>query len=179
MWCVAARSSALCSAEEIFGIKQMSWVALIQTLSVSQLRLKLNRRKYEWCGFSHEEAREFPRATEWVTRSNRRWCIYLWADTCSFPRTTMWILRVFNHHSSAPKNEDAYEISIPFEDNNFEQQGGFYNQNDQNFDGQYNWFITSFCCNLCPNALIHYVLTHSQCSVWFHKVFLSFNIRVW
>ncbi|XP_051999629.1 coiled-coil domain-containing protein 106a [Xyrauchen texanus] len=34
-----------------------------------------------------------------------------------------------------PKNEDAYEISIPFEDNNFEQQGGFYNQNDQNFDG--------------------------------------------
>lgn len=43
-------------------------------------------------------------------------------------------------HSSSrelqtPKNEDAYEISIPFEDNNFEQQGGFYNQNDQNFDG--------------------------------------------
>ncbi|XP_051574180.1 coiled-coil domain-containing protein 106-like isoform X2 [Myxocyprinus asiaticus] len=34
-----------------------------------------------------------------------------------------------------PKNEDAYEISIPFEDNNFGQQGGFYNQNDQNFDG--------------------------------------------
>ncbi|RXN33373.1 coiled-coil domain-containing protein 106-like [Labeo rohita] len=34
-----------------------------------------------------------------------------------------------------PKNEDAYEISIPFEDNNFDQQGGFYNQNDQNFDG--------------------------------------------
>lgn len=34
-----------------------------------------------------------------------------------------------------PKNEDAYEISIPFEDNHFDQQGGFYNQNDQNFDG--------------------------------------------
>ncbi|KTF81022.1 hypothetical protein cypCar_00015662 [Cyprinus carpio] len=33
-----------------------------------------------------------------------------------------------------PKNEDAYEISIPFEDNHFDQQGGFYNQNDQNFD---------------------------------------------
>uniref|UniRef100_A0A8C1YSW1 Coiled-coil domain containing 106a n=1 Tax=Cyprinus carpio TaxID=7962 RepID=A0A8C1YSW1_CYPCA len=34
-----------------------------------------------------------------------------------------------------PKNEDAYEISIPFEDNHFDQQAGFYNQNDQNFDG--------------------------------------------
>ncbi|KAA0703000.1 Coiled-coil domain-containing protein 106 [Triplophysa tibetana] len=34
-----------------------------------------------------------------------------------------------------PKNEDAYEISIPFEDNNFEQHGPFYNHNDQNFDG--------------------------------------------
>ncbi|XP_052474829.1 coiled-coil domain-containing protein 106 isoform X1 [Carassius gibelio] len=34
-----------------------------------------------------------------------------------------------------PKNEDAFEISIPFEDNHFDQQGGFYNQNDQNFDG--------------------------------------------
>uniref|UniRef100_A0A672NX41 Coiled-coil domain-containing protein 106-like n=1 Tax=Sinocyclocheilus grahami TaxID=75366 RepID=A0A672NX41_SINGR len=34
-----------------------------------------------------------------------------------------------------PKNEDAYEISIPFEDNHFDEQGGFYNQNDQNFDG--------------------------------------------
>ncbi|KAK2903336.1 hypothetical protein QQF64_009724 [Cirrhinus molitorella] len=33
-----------------------------------------------------------------------------------------------------PKNEDAYEISIPFEDNNFDQQGGFYNQSDQNFE---------------------------------------------
>lgn len=47
------------------------------------------------------------------------------------------ILRVLNHLSLAPKNEDAYEISIPFEDNNFDQQGGFYNQNDQNFDGQF------------------------------------------
>ncbi|XP_016356887.1 coiled-coil domain-containing protein 106-like [Sinocyclocheilus anshuiensis] len=34
-----------------------------------------------------------------------------------------------------PKNEDAYEISIPFEDNHFDEQGDFYNQNDQNFDG--------------------------------------------
>lgn len=34
-----------------------------------------------------------------------------------------------------PKNEDAYEIAIPFEDNNFDQQGGFYNQNNQNFVG--------------------------------------------
>lgn len=36
---------------------------------------------------------------------------------------------------SAPKNEDAYEITIPYEENNFEQQG-FYNQSDQNFDGE-------------------------------------------
>ncbi|KAI4877324.1 hypothetical protein NFI96_017308 [Prochilodus magdalenae] len=37
--------------------------------------------------------------------------------------------------SKAPKNEDAYEISIPFEENNYEQQGGFYNQNEQSFEG--------------------------------------------
>lgn len=36
---------------------------------------------------------------------------------------------------SAPKNEDAYEIAIPYEENNFEQQG-FFNQSDQNFDGE-------------------------------------------
>lgn len=36
---------------------------------------------------------------------------------------------------SAPKNEDAYEITIPYEENNFEQQT-FYNQSDQNFDGE-------------------------------------------
>lgn len=36
---------------------------------------------------------------------------------------------------SAPKNEDTYEIAIPYEENNFEQQG-FYNQSDQNFDGE-------------------------------------------
>lgn len=36
---------------------------------------------------------------------------------------------------AAPKNEDAYEISIPYEENSFEQQG-FFNQPDQNFDGE-------------------------------------------
>uniref|UniRef100_A0A3B5MWV6 Uncharacterized protein n=1 Tax=Xiphophorus couchianus TaxID=32473 RepID=A0A3B5MWV6_9TELE len=35
----------------------------------------------------------------------------------------------------APKSEDTYEITIPFEENNFEQQG-FFNQSDQNFDGK-------------------------------------------
>uniref|UniRef100_A0A3Q3XFY0 Uncharacterized protein n=1 Tax=Mola mola TaxID=94237 RepID=A0A3Q3XFY0_MOLML len=34
---------------------------------------------------------------------------------------------------TTPKNEDAYEIAIPYEENNFEQQG-FFNQTDQNFD---------------------------------------------
>uniref|UniRef100_W5LIG5 Coiled-coil domain containing 106a n=1 Tax=Astyanax mexicanus TaxID=7994 RepID=W5LIG5_ASTMX len=43
-------------------------------------------------------------------------------------------------HSSSqelqtPKNEDSYEISIPFEENNFDQQGGFYNQSEQSFEG--------------------------------------------
>uniref|UniRef100_A0A1A8HM80 Coiled-coil domain containing 106 n=1 Tax=Nothobranchius korthausae TaxID=1143690 RepID=A0A1A8HM80_9TELE len=32
-----------------------------------------------------------------------------------------------------PKNEDTYEISVPYEESNFEQQG-FFNQTDQNFD---------------------------------------------
>ncbi|KAM4735477.1 coiled-coil domain-containing protein 106a [Anableps anableps] len=36
-------------------------------------------------------------------------------------------------HLQTPKNEDTYEIAIPFEENNFEQQG-FFNQSDQNFD---------------------------------------------
>lgn len=33
------------------------------------------------------------------------------------------------------KNEDAYEIAIPYEENSFDQQG-FFTQNDQNFDGE-------------------------------------------
>uniref|UniRef100_A0A3B4YG39 Coiled-coil domain containing 106a n=1 Tax=Seriola lalandi dorsalis TaxID=1841481 RepID=A0A3B4YG39_SERLL len=36
-------------------------------------------------------------------------------------------------HLQTPKNEDAYEIAIPYEESNFEQQG-FFNQSDQNFD---------------------------------------------
>lgn len=36
---------------------------------------------------------------------------------------------------SAPKNEDTYEIAIPYEESNFEQQG-FFNQTDPNFDGE-------------------------------------------
>ncbi len=34
------------------------------------------------------------------------------------------------------KNEDGYEISIPFEDNSLDESG-FYNQNDHTFDGTY------------------------------------------
>lgn len=33
------------------------------------------------------------------------------------------------------KNEDAYEIAIPYEENSFEQQG-FFTQSDQSFDGE-------------------------------------------
>ncbi|XP_053736974.1 coiled-coil domain-containing protein 106-like [Synchiropus splendidus] len=36
-------------------------------------------------------------------------------------------------HLQTPKNEEAYEIAIPYEETNFEQQG-FFNQNDHNFD---------------------------------------------
>eukprot|EP00064_Thunnus_orientalis_P009563 superscaffoldBa00001224_g9587 len=36
-------------------------------------------------------------------------------------------------HLQTPKNEDTYEIAIPYEESNFEQQG-FFNQSDQNFD---------------------------------------------
>ncbi|XP_061573002.1 coiled-coil domain-containing protein 106-like isoform X1 [Cololabis saira] len=36
-------------------------------------------------------------------------------------------------HLQTPKNEDAYEIAIPYEESSFEQQG-FFNQNDQNFE---------------------------------------------
>uniref|UniRef100_A0A3Q3FKK6 Coiled-coil domain containing 106a n=1 Tax=Labrus bergylta TaxID=56723 RepID=A0A3Q3FKK6_9LABR len=36
-------------------------------------------------------------------------------------------------HLQTPKNEDTYEIAIPYEESNFEQQG-FFNQSDQNFE---------------------------------------------
>ncbi|KAK5862162.1 hypothetical protein PBY51_017587 [Eleginops maclovinus] len=36
-------------------------------------------------------------------------------------------------HLQTPKNEETYEIVIPYEENTFEQQG-FFNQSDQNFD---------------------------------------------
>uniref|UniRef100_H2M7M4 Coiled-coil domain containing 106a n=1 Tax=Oryzias latipes TaxID=8090 RepID=H2M7M4_ORYLA len=36
-------------------------------------------------------------------------------------------------HLQTPKNEDAFEIAIPYEENNFDQQG-FFNQSDQNFN---------------------------------------------
>lgn len=55
---------------------------------------------------------------------------------------------------SAPKNEDAYEIAIPYEENNFEQQG-FFNQSDQNFDGEYQkqYFKSHFY--LYVNFILH------------------------
>uniref|UniRef100_A0A3Q3JC27 Coiled-coil domain containing 106a n=1 Tax=Monopterus albus TaxID=43700 RepID=A0A3Q3JC27_MONAL len=40
-------------------------------------------------------------------------------------------------HLQTPKNEDAYEIAIPYEESSFEQQG-FFSQSDQNFDGEFN-----------------------------------------
>ncbi|XP_061631660.1 coiled-coil domain-containing protein 106a isoform X1 [Phyllopteryx taeniolatus] len=36
-------------------------------------------------------------------------------------------------HLQIPKNEDNYEIAMPLEENNFEQQG-FFNQSDHNFE---------------------------------------------
>lgn len=49
--------------------------------------------------------------------------------------------------SSAPKNEDAYEIAIPFEEDNFiQQQQSFFSQNETNFEGkcqnQSSYFLT-------------------------------------
>ncbi|XP_077432512.1 coiled-coil domain-containing protein 106a isoform X2 [Vanacampus margaritifer] len=37
-----------------------------------------------------------------------------------------------NH--SVLKNEDNYEVAMPLEESNFEQQAGFFNQSDQNFE---------------------------------------------
>lgn len=56
----------------------------------------------------------------------------------------LWVLR-YNlccayYSCSAPKNEDAYEIAIPYEEGNFEQQG-FFNQSDQNFDGECHFYL--------------------------------------
>ncbi|XP_046897837.1 coiled-coil domain-containing protein 106a [Hypomesus transpacificus] len=40
-----------------------------------------------------------------------------------------------SHHLQTPKNEDAYEIAIPFEEDNFiQQQQSFFSQNETNFE---------------------------------------------
>lgn len=47
----------------------------------------------------------------------------------------MHLYIVHNSSCSAPKNEETYEIVIPYEENSFEQQG-FFNQSEQTFDGK-------------------------------------------
>ncbi|XP_049587686.1 coiled-coil domain-containing protein 106 [Syngnathus scovelli] len=37
-------------------------------------------------------------------------------------------------HLQILKNEDSYEVAMPLEESNFEQQGGFFNQSDQHFE---------------------------------------------
>lgn len=71
----------------------------------------------------------------------------LWTSVCGSSSFKMNVEHIYFH--SAPKNEDTFEITIPYEENNFEQQG-FYNQSDQNFDGE---------LQICPPANV----------IWWHS----------